>query len=556
MNFLKKRAQEATSENTNTAVKKKALSKKKIILIVLAVVAIFAVVRVFSPKQKTPSTASIYTTADVAQRSITSALTGSGALEAADSYTVTSLVEGEILSADFEEGDVMEKDSTLFEIDSSDLASSIETSQMSLQSSQRGYSNAVKDVSNLTVTAPVSGTIVTLNVDVGDKVSAGQTVAVLRNSSVMELKVDFPADDAVGFYIGQSATVTLDSSFETLPATVSNVSGTDKVSLGNSIVRTVTFEVSNPGGISTTQLATAEISGVGSSGNGNFEYIEERNITADVSGDVSSIPVSEGDWLSSGQTIIRLSSDNLSDSIQSQSEAVRRSEIALENAQKTLENFTITSPISGTIVDKNYKSGETAEQGKVLCTIYDLSYLALTLNVDELDISSIAVGQDVSITADAVPDKEFKGEVTKVSVVGTTSGGVTTYPVTIRIDEYEGLRPGMNVDATIIMSEVDEAIAIPISALERGDRVLITTTSPSAANAIDAQAPEGYVYVSVKTGISDDDFIEIIEGLTEGDTVAYIPQDASSNPFMFMQGGGGGAVMVTESGPGGGPGGY
>ena len=77
---------------------------------------------------------------------------------------------------------------------------------------------------------------------------------------------------------------------------------------------------------------------------------------------------------------------------------------------------TITSPISGTIIDKNYKAGETSESNQVLCSIYDLSYLTMTLSVDELDIADIAVGQTVSITADAVDDQTYKGVVTKVSV--------------------------------------------------------------------------------------------------------------------------------------------
>src|SRR5699024_4636960 len=98
------------------------------------------------------------------------------------------------------------------------------------------------------------------------------------------------------------------------------------------------------------------------------------------------------------------------------------------------------------------KAGETAESNQVMCSIYDLSYLTMTLNVDELDISNIEVGQKVTVVADAVEDKIYEGEVTKVSVAGSSSGSATTYPVTIRIEETEGLLPGMSVDATIELS--------------------------------------------------------------------------------------------------------
>ena len=159
----------------------------------------------------------------------------------------------------------------------------------------------------------------------------------------------------------------------------------------------------------------------------------------------------------------------------------------------------------------------------------------MTLNIDELDISEVAVGQNVTITADAVEGKTYQGVVTKVSVVGATSGGTTTYPVTIRIDETDGLLPGMNVDAEIVLSSAAGVMAIPNGAVNRGNTVLITADSPSAVNALEQEAPDGYVYVQVETGESDDDYIEVLSGLQEGDTVAYI-RTSSGNEMTMMMG--------------------
>ena len=130
----------------------------------------------------------------------------------------------------------------------------------------------------------------------------------------------------------------------------------------------------------------------------------------------------------------------------------------------------------------------------------------------------------------------FTGVVTKVSVVGTTSGGTTTYPVTVRIDDTEGLRPGMNVDAEIVLSSADGVLAIPSMAVNRGNTVLITSDSPSAVNALEQEAPEGYVYVQVTIGVSDDSYIEITSGLQEGDTVAYLRAASSESGSMMMGG--------------------
>ncbi|HJA63957.1 MAG TPA: HlyD family efflux transporter periplasmic adaptor subunit [Candidatus Intestinimonas stercoravium] len=518
-----------------------------------------------------------YTTAAVERRTITSTITGSGTLQAADSYSVTTLLEDTILTADFEEGDQVQAGDVLYTIDDSDAASSLERSQISVSQAQRSYNNALESLEDLTVTATASGRILSLDVEEGDEVSAGQQVATIRDSDTMELTVPFPADDAGSFYVGQSATVTLDPTFETLTGTVTEIAANTEVLTGNMIVRDVTIDVSNPGGLSTTQTASATVGGVGSSSGGTFTYKEETTVTAAVGGMVASISVEEGDWVDKDQTILQLSSESLDDQVQSASENLRNSEISYQRQTEQLDDYTITAPITGTIVDKNYNAGEITESNQVLCTIYDLSYLTMTLSVDELDIANIEVGQTVSIEADAVEDKTYTGVVTKVSVAGTSSGSATTYPVTIRIDETDGLLPGMSVDATIELGSAEDVLAIPAAALNRGDTVLVTADSPSAANAEtvqstdaeelpesteapaatevpaeDGETEQQYVSIPVTTGISDGSYIEITSGLQEGDVVVYIPTSSSSDSSFPMMGGGG---MGGGGMPGGGMGG-
>lgn len=524
--------------------------------------------QMLSPGQSSAASATSYTTAEVTRMDVSSSITGSGTLEAADSYSVTTLIEGSILTADFEEGDEVEEGTILYTIDSSDASNSLEQAEISLNQAQRSYNNQLESQEDLTITAPVAGQVYSIDVEVGDDVTAGETVATIRDSQTMSLEVSFPADDASSFYVGQSATVTLDSTFETLTGTISKISGTDTVLTGNVIVRTVTIDVSNPGGLSTEQTASAAVGTATSTASGTFTYKEEETVTAEVSGEVSSIRVSEGDQVSSGQTLIVLTSDDLDDSLQSASESLRNAEISLENQYENLDDYTITSPIKGTIVDKNYNAGETTEANQVLCTIYDLSYLTMTLSVDELDIASIEVGQSVSIVADAVEDTTYTGTVTKVSVAGTSSGSATTYPVTIRIDETDGLLPGMSVDATIELASAEDVLAIPSAALNRGDTVLVTADSPSAANGtlVESTTEDGEDYYSVEitTGVSGDDYIEIVSGLQEGDTVVYIPTSSSSSEMGMMMGGmpsmgggmpsGGGGMPSGGGGMGGGPG--
>lgn len=462
-----------------------------------------------------------YTQSPVEVRSIVSTLRGSGTLKPANSYTVTTLLQGEILSDDFEEGDVVEKDSVLYEIDKSNASDSMERAQLTLDQAQRSYSNAVD---NSVVRTEIAGVVAELKVKPGDPVTQGQQVAVIRDSATMRLTVPFPSDDAQSFSVGQSATITLDGTFETLSGTIESISGSDVVGTGNMVTRNVTVTVTNPGGLGNHQAAAVSVNGVQCADSGVFDYQAESVVIAGSSGTVESVSVQEGQTVSRDQTLLTLGGKMLDDQIQSAQENLRSAQLSMESTEKQMEDYTITSPISGTIVEKTYKAGDTVESGKSLCVIYDLSYLEMTLDVDELDISYVRVGQNVQITADAVPGKAYTGEITKVSVAGTTaSGGGTSYPVTIRIDDTDGLLPGMNVDAEIILNGVKDALSVPCGAVQRGDMVLVTMDSPSSVNALEEAAPEGYVFVPVQTGESDGDYIEIRSGLQEGDTVAYVP---------------------------------
>ena len=487
---------------------------------------------VFLLKPKSASTTAVdpsYLEASPEVRDVSNTLSGTGTLNPANTYTVKSLVEGKVLTGEFEEGDVLDEGTVLYTLDSSDASTNFEKAEIAMQQAQRSYD---KVVDRQYVRAEVDGTVSTLKVAKGDEVTSGQEVAIIRDSSKMLLTLEFPAADAANFSVGQTAQVTLDGTFEQLDGTVTSVTGTDALSTGNLLTRTVTIAVQNAGGLTTAQAATASINGVSSIGSATFAYQAERTLTAQAAGTVTSINVQEGSEVAKDDIILGLSGDDLTESIQSASESLRSAEISMQNLQDAMNNYTITAPISGTIIEKDAKVGDAVKAGDTLCIVYDLSYLEMSINVDELQISSISVGQQVQITADAVPDKTYVGTVTRVSMKGASNGGTTTYPVTIRIDDTDGLRPGMNANAEIVVAEAKNALVVPNAAVVRGSYVLVTKDSPSAANADTAmEAPEGFVYVPVKTGVSDDDYTQIVSGIQEGDTIGYDPSSVSSDSY-------------------------
>ncbi len=348
----------------------------------------------------------------------------------------------------------------------------------------------------------------------------------------------FQRDFAEDIRVGDSADVTLSDTFETYGGTVTDVSPIDTVLTGSVIAREITVEVENPGAFTTLQTPYATINGISNISSSTFAYKYEGTVTATMAGIVDDLRAVVGTRVTKGQTVVVLHSDTIQQQLETAQSAVRDAKLALENQTSKLDDYTIRSPISGTIVEKDFKEGDTLAAGTSLCTIYDLSYLTLTLNVDELDIKKVATGQGVTITAEASDGVVYSGVVTRVNISGTTVNGVTSYPVAIRIDGTEGLLPGMNVDATINVASLTDVLTVPVGALLRGNFVLLKSDAYDPATA-EAGIPEGYVYTEVTSGASNDKDVVITEGLREGDIIAVpdtTPDAYDSFPFMMDAG--------------------
>jgi HlyD family secretion protein len=235
--------------------------------------------------------------------------------------------------------------------------------------------------------------------------------------------------------------------------------------------------------------------------------------------------------------VCSLESETLEDNFKDAKASLDDAQLSFDNTREKLDDYTIEAPITGTVIEKYSKVGDTlgmSSQGQnMMAIIYDLSYLKFDMALDELDISKVAVGQKVMISCEAINLSGIEGEISKVSVVGSTSYNSTSYPVTVKIyNPPKGLLAGMNVDAELIIEESENALAIPSAAVQRGGVVYI---KDDGSKAEDDRAPEGYMSVRVKTGISSDNYIEITEGeLKEGDII-YVPQAVHVTTNVFEQ---------------------
>ena len=459
-----------------------------------------------------------YTLDTVQRRDLTVGVSGTGTVTPIESYYLKPLVTGEVLEAPFEVGDRVEKGDVLYRLDAKDAEMSIQQAELSVRQAQKSYDDLA---SNLTVRAGGAGVVQKVLVQKGDLVSPGTPIAEIADTSTLTAVLPFHSADAQRLSPGQSAQVTIAGTMETLPGTVESVSSAELVGPGGALVRQVKIRINNPGALTAADSATAVVGDIACAGSASFEEALRQTVVAQASGEVTQVHVTAGSGVSAGSALAALGGAAVQSSLEDMSIAVENARLSLQRAQDALENYTITAPISGTVIEKNIKAGDNVNniESGALAVIYDLSYLKLEMNISELDLSKIQEGQLVDITADAIPGEVFTGVVDRVSINGTTTNGFTTYPATILLEDYGGLNPGMNVSADIIVERTENALSIPAAAVQRGDTVLVPQAGALSEDGSTVVDPTKAEERAVTLGGGDGEYVEITSGLSEGDAV-------------------------------------
>jgi HlyD family secretion protein len=247
------------------------------------------------------------------------------------------------------------------------------------------------------------------------------------------------------------------------------------------------------------------------------------------------------------------------------------SKVSIENAQFALDDTDVKAPISGTVIEKLVEKGQVISSpsmdvggGTILMKMADLSRVQVQALVNEIDIGRIQKGQPVTVNVTSFPNEPFEGEVLKVEPQALPDQAVTSFPVLIVLDNANGLlRPGMNADVEIFVEQRIEVAAVPATAL-RTSRDIGTTADLVGLNEADlrrmlqesqsgwisretaVQSGEGengnpggsnqydqfwvmvvdndsYKPVFVDTGITDHDYVEVLDGLKIGREVLLLP---------------------------------
>ncbi|MCD8088799.1 MAG: HlyD family efflux transporter periplasmic adaptor subunit [Oscillospiraceae bacterium] len=508
---------------SKAAARKKRIRRTIIILLIVAVVLVAAVLilRQYITENYGTSSESEIETAEVTTGSIISTVSGSGTLTSDDVEEVTIPSNVSISTYYVSEEDTVEEGDILATIDTDSVLEALADVQTQLDELDEELEEASEDAVSSTLTSSVSGRVKVIYAQADDDVSS----VMYEYGALMILSLDgyMAVDiDTTDYAVGDSVTV-VDSDGDSYTGTVSAVSaGVTTILLtdnGPAYQDTVTVDETYTGTL----------------------YIHEPLKITGYAGTVSSVSVSENTSVSSGTTLLKLS--NTSYSANYNQLLAEREE--LEELYQTLitlyKDGAIVAPISGTVesvsstsTSSTSTSGMTGENSSgssssetTVVTINPNTSMSVTISVDETDILSVAVGQEASITVSSIGDETYTGSVTEVDKTASSSGGVSVYSVVVTVDKTDEMLSGMSASVYITIEGVENALLLP------EDAVQSTSSTSYVYTEYDETTGELSGMVEVTTGLSNGTYIEITDGLSEGDTVYYTASEDDSSSFSF-----------------------
>jgi len=476
----------------------KKLIKVFIVLIVLGAVG-FGLVKfdVIKIGAKTASTTQQQRTARAQIGTISQAVTGSGYIEPANEVNISTSVSGTITKVYFNDKDNVKAGDLLYELDDSDAKLNYEKALNNLAMNQVTANDNQKSIAELSIKAPISGRISGFALKVGDEVGRGANILSITDTSKLKITVPFNASVKNEIQLGQMAVLHIQELMQSVNGIVTYIGSNPYPSASGGQVFDVEVSFDNPGALKDSLKATVSVNT--SSGSqtstdaGKMEYVNIKTVKSTSGGTVKSINVRENSHVNAGDILVELENDELSLTKQNSDLKILDANAQVESAKKQLSYYKVYASIDGIIMDQTKKVGDNVKAGDVLGNIIDMKNLQFNVDIDELDIDKIKVGQKVNITVDALTEtntKPLSGEVSKIAFEGASSNGVSVYPVTIKVNDIDNLRIGMNVNASIMVLEKTDVLMVPIEAVTKfGDTSSVWVKSNDGSQGSGMQGP-------------------------------------------------------------------
>ena len=493
--------------------KSKKKKKRKILRTVISIVLILAIVLVAGVSVLQRRVREQFAKSDVEILSyevttgtISTLVSGSGTLQNVDTESVDIPSGVELTEILVSYSDAVEAGDLIATVDMGSVRSSMSEFQTVISELDEQISDAEGDKVSSYIKAGVSGRVKIIHVEkdteVADAMVAHGAVAVLSLDGYMAVEIRTEALSQ-----GDAVTVIL--------ADGDAVTGTvEHAAAGKAIVL-----VTDNGPAYDEEVTVHSEDGI-TLGSGKL-YIHNPLAVTGYAGTVSRVNVKENQKVSASTTLLTLTNTASSANYDALLRQRQEAEEVLLELLMIQRNGGITAPISGSIYSVSEIDAEELTEVAVISP--DVS-MSVTITVDESDILSLAVGQEADVTVSSVSDETLKGLVTEIDKTGASG----SYTALIRLDKVTGMLPGMTASVDVRIEGVDDAIIIPVDALNR------TSTGAYVYTSYDEETQQYGGRVDVVTGLSNDNYVEIKSGLSVGDKVYYTESRSFGNMFGNM----------------------
>ncbi len=481
---------------------KKKNRRRIIIWIIVGLVVLLGVLGYFRLRSRIEAaTRTTYDIVSVSRGDIEVTVKGAGSVEPMDKDTAYASAAATVDEVYFENGDTVKADDVVARLSSDALESQKDTLQQQIDDADAAIAAMRSVKGSEYIYASVEGTVMAVYGSVGESADVvtdrDGALAVICPDGLLTVTVESDA----ALEIGQQVTVT---------------TGTDSV----------TGEViKNENGKITVRFADdgyalggpAAVSGEGGAqiGEGTIAIANPIYIKGH-GGEIEKVYIEAGDEVSRGDKLFKLDGEVLSDALYQQIQARADLQDDLDDTLADIEALTVRAGADGVISGLSLNPGQSVQGGMALFTVQSSGSYKIEVDIDELDIAGIELGESATVTFDALPGQSFIATVDKINPVGTSVNNVTTYTVTLALSDAPGVMLGMSADVEIVSESAQGVLFIPIEAIQvvgENKYVIFGSEVDPEGGAVEATH-------QVTTGITDGVNIEIKEGLAEGEQIA------------------------------------
>lgn len=570
------------------------LSKKKVWLMVVALIVVSGSIVYFNNSKVSKTVNSDVLTSPVQRGTIQQTIEGTGTLQPNERYVFKTKTGGTVEEVFVSEGTQVKAGDPILRISNESINTQNRLATLDWELAQESlkellnlsedsydlraaelkveqYRIALENLQDqkdaLVLKAPFDGTLLSTEVSVGQKLNTGTLAAKFGSSREVEVVAQIDEKDISSISTGMEANVYVKGLSKDIKGKVKEIAFTGDATTGKF---QVLIALDNPDDTIRQGMQTyntiiivndpEQNIFIYKQGFGYIRYTESDELKTEVTGTVSEILRKPGDKVIKDDPIILLTNADLD-------RQVKDAELQLAKAQEDLQTLLeptgtkvkqqelkvlqsyqsyltakekadslfVTSPIDGVVVNLAVSPGEelsneTLEQDLVVVSSFQQT--EMKISVDELDINKLKMGQEAIVTVGALPEARLKGTITGIAYEGTTTNDITKYNVTLAVEYTEGIKGGMSATATIYLDKKENVLRIPAEAVT-------TSNGRSTVKVMVNGQPQVKL---IEVGLTTSRWVEVTNGLQEGDQIVVASSTTSGGQGLFVPGMGGGAA--------------